>query len=149
MLIRMNWIRKTGVIVTKEEMKFNVLKNEILEQLKDLKEVFETISERELPSRRYEVDHEIILKTEKIKLLLLIPTRLEKQKIVKKYLNEMTRKGWIRISKSLMIVSLFLVFKSKTNEKRLVIDYKKLNKEIVIDSTSLLLIKDMINQIKE
>ena len=44
-----------------------------------------------------------------------------------------------------MTVSLFLIFKSKTDKKRLVIDYKKLNKEIVTDLTSLLLIKDIIN----
>ena len=44
-----------------------------------------------------------------------------------------------------MIVSLFLIFKSETDKKRLVIDYRKLNKEIVIDSTLLLLIRDMIN----
>ena len=48
-----------------------------------------------------------------------------------------------------MTASLFLIFKSKTNKKRFVIDYKKLNKEIVIDSTLLLLIKDIIDQIKK
>ena len=48
-----------------------------------------------------------------------------------------------------MNASLFLIFKSRINNKRSVIDYKKLNKEIVIDSTLLLLIKDIINQIKE
>ena len=44
-----------------------------------------------------------------------------------------------------MIVFLFLVFKSGTDKKRSVIDYRKLNKEIVTDSTSLLLIEDMID----
>ena len=48
-----------------------------------------------------------------------------------------------------MTAFLFLIFKSETNKKRLVIDYKKLNEEIVIDSTSLLLIEDMMDQIKE
>ena len=48
-----------------------------------------------------------------------------------------------------MIVFLFLIFKSEIDKKRFIIDYRKLNKEIVINSTSLSLIKDMINQIKE
>ena len=48
-----------------------------------------------------------------------------------------------------MTASLFLIFKFETNKKRSIIDYKKLNKEIVIDSTSLLLIKNIMNQIKE
>ena len=47
-----------------------------------------------------------------------------------------------------MTASLFLIFKSKLDQKRLVIDYRKLNEEIVIDSTSLSLIGDMIDQIK-
>ena len=44
-----------------------------------------------------------------------------------------------------MIASLFLVFKLETDKKRSVIDYKKLNEEIVTDSTLLLLIRDIIN----
>ena len=91
-LIRMNQIQKTDVTVTKKEIKFNVLENEILEWLKDLKKVFETILKRKLSSRRYEVNYEITLRIEKIKSSLLILIRLEKQKIVKKYLNKMTRK---------------------------------------------------------
>ena len=149
MLVGMNWIQKTKVIVIKEEMKFNVLKNEILEWLKDLKEVFRTISKEELSFHRYEMDYEITLRIKKIKSLLLISIRSKKQESVKEYLNEMTRKEWIKISKSLIIVFLFLIFKLETDKKRPVIDYRKLNKEIVTDSTSLSLIRDMIDQIKE
>ena len=47
-----------------------------------------------------------------------------------------------------MTTFLFLVFKFGTDKKRLVIDYRKLNKEIVTDSTPLSLIGDMMNQIK-
>ena len=47
-----------------------------------------------------------------------------------------------------MTVSLFLVSKSETEKKRSVIDYRRLNEEIVTDSTSLLLIGDMINQME-
>ena len=58
-------------------MKFNVLKNEILEQLKDLKKIFGIILERKLLFSYKEVDHEITLKTKKIKLSLLIFIRSE------------------------------------------------------------------------
>ena len=59
-------------------MKFNIMENEILEWLKDLKEVFKTISKRELLLYRKGIDHEIILKTDKIKSSSLILTRFEK-----------------------------------------------------------------------
>ena len=126
-------------------MEFNVLENEILEWLEDLKKVFKEISERELSSHRNGVNYEITLKIDKIKSLLLIPIRLEEQEIVKKYLNEMTRKEWIRISKLLMTASLFLISKSGTDKKRSVIDYRKLNEETVTDSTPLSLIGDMMD----
>ena len=58
------------------------------------------------------------------------------------------KKNWIRVSKSLIIASLFLIFKLETKEKRSVIDYRKLNEKIVTDSTSLLLIGDMIDKMK-
>ena len=48
-----------------------------------------------------------------------------------------------------MTASLFLVFKFETDKKQSIIDYRKLNKETVTDSTSLSLIRDMMNQIKE
>ena len=44
-----------------------------------------------------------------------------------------------------MTAFLFLIFKSKINNKRSIIDYRKLNKETVTDSILLLLIKDIIN----
>ena len=54
--------------------------------------MFEIISEREVSPHRNEINHEITLKTKKIKSLLLILTRLKEQEIVKEYLNEMTKK---------------------------------------------------------
>ena len=48
-----------------------------------------------------------------------------------------------------MTASLFLIFKSEINKKRPVIDYRKLNEEIVTDSTFLSLIEDIMDQIKE
>ena len=80
-------------------MEFNVLENEILEWLKDLKKVFGTIPERELSPHRNEVNYEITLKIEKIKSSSLISTRSKEQEIVKKYLNEMTKNKLIIINK--------------------------------------------------
>ena len=91
------------------------------------------------------MDYEITLKTNEIKSSSLIFIRLEKQYIVKKYLNEIIKKNWIRINKSLIITFLFLVSKLEIEEKRSIIDYRKLNEEIVTNSTSLSLIKDMMN----
>ena len=68
------------------------MKNEISKWLKDLKEIFETILKGELLFNREGVNYEINLKTEEIKPLLLILTRLEEQQIVKKYLDEMMKK---------------------------------------------------------
>ena len=148
MLIGMNWIQKTGTLMGKGRIEFNIMENKIPEWLRDLKEVFETIPEGELLLNREGVNYEITLKTNEIKPSSLIPTRPEKQHIVKRYLNEMLRKDWIRVSKSLIVASLFLVSKSGTKEKRPVIDYRKLNEETVTDSTSLLLIEDMMNQME-
>ena len=71
---------------------FEELENEIPKWLEDLKKVFGTIPKEKLSSSRDEVDHEIVLKTKKIKSLPLILTRLKEQEIVKEYLNEMTKK---------------------------------------------------------
>ena len=78
MLIKMDWIQKINIIVINGKMEFNILKNEILEWLKDLKKVFGTILERELLLHYDGVDYEIILKTEKIKFLSLIFIRSKK-----------------------------------------------------------------------
>ena len=79
MLIGMDWMYKTDMVIKKEKVKFNILKNQILEWLDDVKEVFGTILERELLSSRERVDHEITLINNKIKSFLLIPIRLEEQ----------------------------------------------------------------------
>ena len=57
-----------------------------------MKKIFETIPEGKLPSRRDEIDHEIILKIEKIKSSSLIPIKLEEQEIIKEYLNEIMKR---------------------------------------------------------
>ena len=59
-------------------MNLNVMENEVSKWLKNLKEIFGTIFERELLFSYEEVNYEIILRIEKIKSLLLIFTKLEK-----------------------------------------------------------------------
>ena len=44
-----------------------------------------------------------------------------------------------------MTAFLFLIPKLETDKKQSIIDYKKLNEEIVTDSTPLLLIKNIMN----
>ena len=63
--------------IRKEKMDLNIIKSKIPKWLKDLKKIFETISKDELLFSRKEVNHEINLKTKKIKSLLLILIRLE------------------------------------------------------------------------
>ena len=57
------------------------MENEILEWLKDLKEIFETILKEKLLFICKRVDYEIKLKIKEIKSSLLIFIRLEKQNI--------------------------------------------------------------------
>ena len=59
-------------------MKLNVIKNEILEWLEDLKEIFKIILKEKLLFSRENVNYEITLREKKIKSLLLISIRLEK-----------------------------------------------------------------------
>ena len=149
MLIGMNWIQKTDLTIKEEKIDLNVMKNEILKWLENLKKVFETILEGKLLLSRERMNYKITLRTEKIKSSLLILIRPEKQQIVKEYLNDIIKKEWIRSSKSSLVASLFLIPKSGTDKKRFVINYKKLNEETVTDSTSLLLIGDMMDQMKK
>ena len=73
-------------------MEFNVLENKILKQLEDLKKVFKIISKKELLLHYDKVNYEITLRSEKIKSSLLIPTRLERQEIIREYLDEIIKK---------------------------------------------------------
>ena len=93
------------------------------------------------------MNYVIILKESELKSLLLILIKLEKQQFIKDYLDDLLHKKWIRSNKFSYRTFLFLILKKK--ELRLVIDYRKLNEIIVIDSTLLSLIDNIINQIQE
>ena len=148
MLIGMDWMHKTDLVIKEGKVEFNILEDQIPDWLDDLKEVFKTIFEGELLLSRERVNYEITLINNKIKPSLLILIRPEEQQIVKEYLDDIMKKGWIRPSKSPIAASLFLIPKSRMDKKRSVIDYRKLNEETVTDSTPLSLIGDMMDQMK-
>ena len=100
-----------------------------------------------LSSKRKKVNYVIILKEPELKPSSLIFTKLEKQQFIKNYLDDLLRKRWIWPNKFSYEVFLFLILKKR--ELRPVIDYRKLNEIIIIDSTPLSLINDIINQIQK
>jgi len=69
--------------------------------------------------------------------------REEKEK-VREFMKEQLRKGYIRPSKSFQTLPVFFVGK-KDGKKRMVQDYRYLNKETVKDNYPLPLILDLIN----
>ena len=70
-------------------------------------------------------------------------SRKEKEK-VREFIKKQLRKGYIRPSKSPQTLPVFFVGK-KNKKKRIVQDYKYLNKEMVKDNYPLPLILDLIN----
>ena len=119
---------------------------ELPEWLEEYEQVFQS-GKIGLSLRRKEVDHVINLRESEPKPSSLISTKLEEQQFIKNYLDDLLYKKWIQSSNFLCRIFLFLVLKKK--ELRLVIDYRKLNKIIITDSTSLSLIDDTMNQIQE
>lgn len=104
---------------------------------KDIQRLFE----------RSEMDHAIRLTQENILSFSLISEKMQDHQFIQKYLDEITRKNWIWSSSSAMKASLFLVLKS--GERRPIVDYWKLNSVTTKDSTTLLLIKNTIDQIQK
>lgn len=93
----------------------------IPEWLKDLKEVFGKLLEDELLSRRPGMDHEIKLIQKNISSSSLIPGKPADNQLLKKYLDKMLNKGWIKTSTSALGASMFMI--SKKRERRLIVDY--------------------------
>ena len=87
----------------------------------DMKEVFEDPPEGELLKKQGDFNHEINLTVNSLPKTPVIPLRPDNQTFVKDYLNTMLRKGYIRISKSSMGASLFLV--PKKDGKQPVVNY--------------------------
>ena len=101
--------------------------------LENMKEVFEDPPEGELLKRKGEFDHEINLAVNSLPKTPVIPLRPDNQAFVKDYLDTMLRKEYIRISKSSIGASLFVV--PKKERKQPVVDYWKLNDVTEKDST--------------
>ena len=111
--------------------------------LEDMKEVFKDPPEGELPKRKGEFNHKINLTVDSLPKTPIIPLRPDDQAFIKDYLDTMLRKRYIRISKSSMGVSLFLV--PKKDGKRPVVNYRKLNNVTEKDSTPLQRIDDTLD----
>ena len=125
----------------------NMETSPIPEWIKEVEDICQEKKRKKLLKSRREYDHAIELIQKTIPPSLLILTRLEEQKIIKTYLDDMLKKEWIRSSKSLMRTALFLVLKK--SGKRPVIDYRKLNNVTISDSIPLLLIQDTLDQLNK
>ena len=110
-----------------------------------MKEVFEDSLEGELPKIKGDFNYEINLTIDSLPKTPVIPLKPDNQAFVKDYLDTMLRKGYIRISKSSMGASLFLV--SKKDGKQPVVDYQKLNNVTEKDSTPLPRIDNILDQL--
>jgi len=104
-----------------------------------------TESER-MPTRKI-WDHAIDLKeTFKPQKGKIYPLSKDKREEVQKFVDDQLRKGYIRLSKSPQISPVFFVGK-KDEKKRMVMDYRSLNKQTVKNNYSLPLITDLIDNI--
>ena len=93
-------------------------------------------------------DHAIDLKDSfKPKKGRLIPLSLEEQKEVSEFIDEQLAKGYIRLSKSEQMSPVFFVPK-KDRRKRMVQDYRYLNKHTVQNNYPLPLISQLVDKLK-
>ena len=149
-IIGQDWLQKNKPIIDWER---NTIRLHSIETakvpawLKDMKEVFEDPPEGELLKKKGEFDHKINLTVDSLPKTPVIPLRPDNQAFVKDYLDIMLRKRYIRISKSSMGASLFLV--PKKDGKRPVVDYRKLNDVTEKDSTLLPKIDNTLDQLIE
>jgi len=92
--------------------------------------VFEKVESERMPVRKV-WDHTIDLKDNfRASKVRVYPLSKNKKKKVQKFVDKHLEKGYIRPSKSPQTSSIFFVEK-KNREKHMVIDYHKLNKQIV------------------
>ena len=100
-----------------------------------------------MPTRKIQ-DHVIKLKEEFVpKKGKVYPLLREEKGEVHKFINEQLRKGYIRLLKSPQMALVFFVRK-KGRKKRMVQDYQYLNKWTVKNDYPLLLILDIIENIR-
>ena len=147
MIIGQDWLSKNKPTIDWERNTIQLCNAETVKipaWLQDIKKVFEDPPERKLPKRKGEFDHAINLTIDSLQKTPIIPLRPDDQAFVRNYLDDMLRKGYIRISKSSMGAPLFLV--PKKDGRRPVIDYRKLNEVTEKDSTPLPRIDNTLDQ---
>lgn len=131
LIIRKDWLRnmKSTIDWNKKIISLkNIQIKKISDWLKNLKKVFRELSEEELLFQWLDMNHIIELTQDQISLSSLIPERSSDHELIREYLGKMLKKEWIKISNSVMKVLLFLIPKSE--ERRSVVDYRKLNSVI-------------------
>ena len=105
-------------------------------------------SHRFPPSRPW--DHSIELKEGAPKVIncKIIPTTIEEDEVLKKFIKEQQEKGYIQKSKS-PYASAFFFIKKKDGKLCPIQDYQKLNQYTVRNKCPLPLIPELISQVKD
>ena len=121
----------------------------ILEEYQQHSKVFsEEGSHRFPPSRPW--DHAIELKEGAPEAIncKIIPTTMEEDEALKKFITEQLEKGYIQKSKS-PYASAFFFIKKKDGKLRPIQDYRKLNQHTIRNKYPLPLIPELISQVKD
>jgi len=106
--------------------------------------VFGKVESKRMPVRKV-WDHAIDLDDNfKVNKARVYPLSRNKKEEVQKFLNEHLKKGYIRPSKSPQTSPVFFVGK-KDGGKRMVMDYRRLNKQIIKNNYPLPLITDLVD----
>ena len=114
----------------------------------DYEEVFEKKASEQLPEPR-PYDHAIDLKPNFVpKDCKVYPLTLAEQKLQDEFLEENTRKGYIRTSKSPMASPFFFVSKKEEGAYRPCQDYRYLNNGTIKNTYPLLLISNLVDKLK-
>ena len=106
--------------------------------------MFGKVESKRMPVRKV-WDHAIDLDDNfKVNKARVYPLSRNKKEEVQKFLNEHLKKGYIRPSKSPQTSPVFFVGK-KDGGKRMVMDYRRLNKQMVKNNYPLPLITDLVD----
>jgi len=106
--------------------------------------VFGKIESKRMPTRKV-WDHAIDLKeTFKLQKERIYPLSKNEREEVQNFVEDQLRKGYIRLSKSPQMLPVFFVGK-KDGSKRMVIDYRNLNDQMIKNNYPLPLITELID----
>ena len=108
------------------------------------RKVFGKIESKRMPTRKV-WDHAIDLKeTFKLQKERIYPLSKNEREEVQNFVEDQLRKGYIRLSKSPQMLPVFFVGK-KDGSKRMVIDYRNLNDQMIKNNYPLPLITELID----